>query len=137
MRLLLALFVVVALGCGHAEPDPLLLGELRRAVTATADAMRVAPADRPTERALTDQLNLLAYQSAPERVADIRAGAYGAVEMKKDVNELIFELGKRQPPMRAPLLFTYLAQHVDELTIEQRLLLNALSRQLEREARLR
>jgi hypothetical protein len=138
MRSLVLIIGVLLLGCtSHAEPEPLLLKQLRQAVDASCTAMQVADADRPKGRALDDQLNMLAFQSAPDRVADIRSGAFGKAEMKKDINELLFALSKKSPPMAPPRMFSHLSERVDELSAEELLLLNALARQLEREARLR
>jgi hypothetical protein len=135
-RLLIIVAVLLA-GCTPPPtPDPAIGRELRSGIAATLDAMAMPAAERPSERALGDHVGLLSIQSPPERQALIRAGALGPDAVVGAARDRLFAFTRDRPGLTPPSLLVWLANHPRGLDTNQLLLLDALTSQLEREAKL-
>ncbi len=136
-RALIAIVLVVLAGCGTSGTlDPAVVASLRVAVPAALDGMGIAADARPSARALSDQINLLALQVDLVRVADLRSGAYGDERLRQDAVDLdawLDELKRTHAvDQKPPAMLTYLRAR-DGLDADARLLLHALIRQAQRE----
>lgn len=136
MRPLLLIFLLAAvMGC-KAPPklESTVVAELTVAIEATCTAMGVAV---PAQRALHDQAGLLAIQSPVERQDAIRAGDLRVGEVVSEARETLFALEQRREGLQPPRLLVWLVEHADTLDRGQILLLDALTHQTDREARLK
>ncbi|MBA3846603.1 MAG: hypothetical protein H0X45_08155 [Planctomycetes bacterium] len=136
-RALIALVLVALAGCGTSGTlDPKVVASLRVAVGATLDGMGIAPATRPSARALADQVNLLALQVDPARLADLRSGVYGVQRLRQDAADLdawLDELRRKHAlDQKPPAMLAHLRTR-DDLDAEARVLMHALIRQAQRE----
>ncbi|HYE08370.1 MAG TPA: hypothetical protein VEL07_22870 [Planctomycetota bacterium] len=136
-RALIAVLLVALAGCGTSGTlDPAVVASLRVSVAATLDGMGVAVSARPSERALADQVNLLALQVDPARVADLRSGAYGVQRLRDDAADLdlwLEELRRKHAlDQKPPAMLAHLRAR-DDLDGDARLLMHALIRQAQRE----
>ncbi len=136
-RLLIALALVTLVGCGTSGTlDPAVVASLRVAVGTALDGMGIAPAARPSARALADQVNLLALQVDPARVADLRSGAYGIRRLRQDAADLdawLEELRRKHAlDQKPPAMLAHLRAR-DDLDGDARVLMHALIRQAQRE----
>lgn len=134
--LLLAGLLLLA-GCQPPpSPDAAVVADLRAGVESTLDAMRLPAEQRPSGRALDDSVGLLSIQSPPERQALIRSGRIGADAVVRTAREQLFLFARQRPGLTAPAMLSWLAAYPEGLTTAQLLVLDALTSQLEREARL-
>jgi len=136
MRFLLLILLLVALiGC-QAPPklESDIVAELSTAIQVSCIAMGV---EVPAQRSLHDQAGLLAIQSPIERQNAIRAGDLRVGEVVGEAREALFELDRRREGLQPPRLLVWLVENVDSLDRGQILLLDALTHQTNREARLK
>jgi len=117
--------------------DDAIVAELRAGVVATLDAMQLPAEKRPSRRALDDSVGLLAIQSPPARQALVRNGGLAADAVLQAARDQLFAFTRARPTMKPPAMLVWLASHPHGLTNAQILLLDALTSQLEREARLK
>jgi len=138
VRAALVILVVLLVGCqAPPSPDKATVADLRAGVIATLDAMGLPAAERPSERALSDNVGLLAIQSPPERLALIRAGTLGADSVVRAARDRLFVFARERPSLKAPAMLAWLASNPQGLTTAQLMVLDALTSQLEREAKLK
>ena len=134
--LLLATLLLV--GCQPPPTsDDAIVAELHAGVTATLNAMQVPADQRPSRRALNDTVGLLAIQSPPERQALVRSGRLGADAVVQAARDKLFLLTRERPSLKPPGMLVWLTAHPQGLTRAQLLLIDALTSQLEREAKLK
>lgn len=134
----LILVALLLAGCKPPpSPDAAIVAELRAGVDATLVAMQLPPEKRPSERALADSVGLLAIQSPPDRQAMIRDGRLGGERVVQAARDMLFAFTRQRPGLAAPDMLVWLASHPDGLSTAQLLVLDALTSQLEREAKLK
>lgn len=134
----LLLAALLLAGCQPPpSPDDATVAGLRAGVVATIAAMEVPAERRPSERALADNVGLLAIQSPAERQAAIRDGGVGAASVVGPARDMLFRFARERPGMSAPEMLVWLAAHPEGLSRDQLLVLDALTSQLEREAKLK
>ncbi len=133
--LVLILLLLAVIGC-KAPPKLAseVVAELIAAIEVTCVAMGV---EVPAERALHDQAGLLAIQSPVERQNAIRSGDLRVGEVVGEARETLFALEHRREGLQPPRLLVWLVAHADTLDQGQVLLLDALTHQTDREARLK
>ena len=140
MHRFLVLLIAVLLLAGCQPPptsDDAVVADLHTAVALTLDAMQVPADQRPSRRALDDTVGLLAIQSPPGRQALVRNGQLGADAVLQAARDKLFLLTRERPNLKAPEMLVWLTAHPQELTRTQLLLVDALTSQLEREAKLK
>jgi hypothetical protein len=131
---LAALCILTALcslaGCADkhpAPPDP-LVAELRGGIVATLAAMGRPPLD---ERALTDEATHLAWSLDQQRLAAVRDGRVGADVLAAAGRGLVRRM--RAAHAEPPLLLEWLVEHAEGLSLEQRILLQAMDERAAKE----
>ncbi len=134
---LVVLLLGLAACAAPPDHDDAYRQELTAAAIATFDAMALPSERRPSTRALTDTVGTLALQSTPERVAEVRSGTVTTLDLEREVQACLKSMRDRGAEYRPPELLTWLHAHVAQITIGQRLLLDALVRQAEREVGVR
>ncbi len=138
MRASLVVLVLGLVACASPPThDDAYRRELTVAALATFDAMGLPLERRPSDRSLSDTVGTLALQSSPERVAEIRSGTVTTLDLEREVGDCLKGMRDRGPQYQPPELLVWLRTHVGEATIGQRLLLDALVRQAEREVGVR
>ena len=139
MRLPAVLLALLLLtGCQPPPTsDDAVVADLRAGVTATLDAMQVPADQRPSQRAMNDSVGLLAIQSPPARQALVRSGQLGGDAVVQAARDKLVLVTRERPGMAAPSMLVWLAAHPQGLSRDQLLLLDALTSQLEREAKLK
>ena len=136
----LAVFFAILLLVGCKPPptsDDAVVAELRAGVVATLDAMQVPADQRPSRRALDDTVGLLAIQSPPERQALVRSGGLGPDAVVQAARDKLFLFTRERPSLKPPGMLVWLTTNPQGLTTAQVLVLDALTSQLEREAKLK
>jgi hypothetical protein len=131
MRRLALIALLACSGCGkhEAPPDP-LVRDLGGAITATVAAMGEAPL---AQRAVDDEALRLAWQADRDRIDAVRAGQVTVEAQAAAANGLMRRIRAAKPGVEPPKILAWLADHAAQLTVEQRLLLEASSEQAERE----
>ena len=114
-----------------------MVADLRVAVASTLDAMQVPAEQRPSRRALDDTVGLLAIQSPPTRQALVRRGELGAEAVLQAARDKLFLFTRERPSLKPPAMLVWLTANPSGLTRAQLLLVDALTSQLEREAKLK
>jgi hypothetical protein len=137
MLRVLVLALILLAGCkAHTPPDDALSARLRPAVTATCVAMALPEAERPTGRALDDQVGLLAMRLSAQRVQDIDRGALDRGVVVQAYRDALARRAERQSHSEAPRLLVFLVEQQTPWSIDQTLLAAALLAQYEHEAKL-
>lgn len=135
---IVALLIASALiaGCtAHAPPDEAVRARLRPAVEAACIAMGLPPEQRPTGRALDDQVGLLAMRLSPDRVRAVDAGTLDRTVVVEAYRATLARRDERRSRAQAPRLLVFLVT-LPQWNAEQTLLAAALLAQYEHEARL-
>jgi hypothetical protein len=126
----------VIAGCtAHAPPDAAVRARLRPAVEATCIAMGLPDDERPSGRALDDQVGLLAMRLSAERVRAVDAGTLDRAVVVEAYRATLVRRDERRSRAQAPRLLVFLVT-VPQWNAEQTLLAAALLAQYEHEARL-
>lgn len=136
MRPLVLVVLVALLGCkAHTPPDAALVARLRPAVEATCVAMGLSAAQRPSGRALDDQVGLLAMRLSDERVRQVDAGMLDRAGIIEGFRATLARRAERRSVAEPPRLLTFLAEQ-PRWSTDQTLLAAALLAQYEHEAKL-
>jgi hypothetical protein len=133
----MAFFLLALMGCqAHTPPDDVVATRLRVAVTATCAAIGLPIEERPTGRALDDQVGLLAMRLSAERVNSINSGALDRQVVLAAFQAALKRRAARQSTSEPPRLLAFLLDKVPQWTNDQTLLASALLAQFEHEAQL-
>lgn len=136
--ILVALLALALAGCqAPPSPDAAVIAELRTATVATMDAMGLPADQRPAARQIDEQVGLLAIQSPAARQQAIRSGAIDGASVLRAAETTLLDLARLRPGLSAPALLRWLVANPRQLTREQVLLVDALTAQVEREAKLK
>lgn len=128
----------VLAGCTqHQPPDDTLSVELRRASEATMTAMAVPEAQRPSGRALDDQVRLLACRLDAAQADSVRAGRVARTAVVTEYRETLKRRAARESSALPPKLLTHLVEQTATWSVDQTLLAAALLAQYQDEAKLR
>jgi hypothetical protein len=126
------LLVLVLTGCSkHQGADDALVAELVVAARQTISAL--PEASRPTDRELSERVELIACHAVPARVAAVRAGQLTQSTL---VDELHATLGRRAADDHAepPIILTLLEHAQSPWSTAQALLFDALLLSYQEEA---
>ena len=136
MRLVVLVVLVALVGCkAHTPPDSAVASRLRPVVEATCVAMALPAAQRPTGRALDDQIGLLAMRLSDERVRQIDAGTLDRVAIIDGYRAALARRAERHSRAEPPRLLAFLVEQ-PQWSVDQALLAAALLAQYEHEAKL-
>jgi len=129
--------LILLAGCkAHTPPDEALSARLRLAVDATCAAMALPEAERPSGRALADQVGLLAMRLSSQRVQEIDSGILDRSVVVRAYREALARRAERQSRSDPPRLLVFLVEQQASWSSDQTLLAAALLAQYEREAKL-
>lgn len=138
MYRVLVIAVMLLVGCkAHTPPDTGLTARLGPAVTATCVAMALPEAERPSGRALDDQVGLLAMRLSAQRVQDIDRGALDRSVVVEAYRAALARRIERQSRSEPPRLLVFLVEKQSPWSTDQTLLAAALLAQYEHEAKLK
>jgi hypothetical protein len=124
MRRLAIVAACLLAGCTDKHPAPPadpLVAELRAGIVATLAAMGQPSLE---ERALADEATRLAWTLDPQRLAGVRDGRIGADVLAAAGRGLVRRM--RAAHAEPPLLLDWLSEHPESLSLEQKILLQAL-----------
>ncbi len=137
MRCLLGLSLVLLIGCqAHQPPDDAVQTRLRGVVVSTCADMGLSDAQRPSGRALDDQVGLLAMRVTAKRVAEIDRGALDRQVVVEAYRAALARRDQRQSRSQPPKLLVFLVEQRAQWSPDQTLLAAALLSQYEHEAKL-
>lgn len=137
MRRLLALSLLLVIGCkAHQPPDEAVQVRLRTVVVSTCADMGLGEAERPSGRALDDQVGLLAMRVPAKRVAEIDQGSLDRRVVVDAYRAALARRDERQSTSQPPKLLVFLIDRQAQWSSDQTLLAAALLSQFEHEAKL-
>lgn len=137
MRRLVMVALIVLVGCkAHTPPDSAVSARLRLMVEATCVAMALPEADRPSGRALDDQVGLLTMRLSPDLVQKIDDGTFDRQVVAQGYRAALARRAERQSRSEPPRLLAFLIEQQPSWSTDQTLLAAALLAQYEHEAKL-
>lgn len=137
MRCLLCLSVFLLISCkAHQPPDDAVQSRLRGVVLTTCTDMGMGDAERPSGRALDDQVGLLAMRVTAKRVTEIDQGALDRQVVVEAYRAALGRRDARGSRSQPPKLLVFLIEKKPQWSHDQTLLAVALLSQYEHEAKL-
>jgi hypothetical protein len=137
MRRLIVVALILLAGCkAHTPPDAAVSARLRPMVEATCVAMALPEAERPSGRALDDQIGLLTMRLSPDVVQKVDGGTFDRVVVVQGYRAALARRAERQSRSEPPRLLVFLIEKQPMWSTDQTLLAAALLAQYEQEAKL-
>jgi hypothetical protein len=136
-RLLCWSLLLMLVGCkAHQPPDQAVQVRLRAVVVSTCADMGLGEAQRPSGRALDDQIGLLAMRVTTQRLEEIDQGKLNRAVVVDAYRAALARRAERRSPSDPPKLLVHLVERQSPWSIDQTLLAAALLSQYEHEAKL-